>query len=352
MINRRPLVAIGLAVSLSLLVACSGTAERKARYLERGQTYLAEANFDKARVEFANALQIDPNDAKARYFSGLVAEKLNKPRDAVANYQAAIEADPEMITARAALGRIYLLGGLPDKAREVIEPGLARAPDDAQLRTVRGGLRAIEGDLAGAMEDARAAVKAAPADEIAVALPGRAVHQAEIHPRCHPGAPGRHQDDPGQRRPAGHPREPAIPERAQGRSPAAAAGRCAVAQVRADPLAAPRAAAAAGEGPGRCHRIDAPGGGRTAREHRCDDGTGDADRNTERHSGRAGGDAEVRRCRTQARGTEDCTGTVPGIGAPAGKSRSHLSGADCFGRRGDAGPGCPRPAGRDAGEAQ
>lgn len=163
-------LATGLAIALTLLAGCSSSATRKAHYLERGQSYLTEGKLDKARVELSNALQIDPNDASARYLMGRVAEKQNKPRDAVGNYLAAIEANPDHLQARSALGRIYLLGGLPEKAREVIEPGLAKAPDDAQLRTVRGGIRAATGDVAGAMEDALAAVKAAPDDEIAVAF--------------------------------------------------------------------------------------------------------------------------------------------------------------------------------------
>lgn len=170
MMNARFLVVVASAIGLSLLAACSGSASRKAHYIERGQEYLAEGNLDKARIEFSNALQIDPNDAQARFFAGQIAEKQGKPRDAVANYQAAIEANPELIAARAALGRIYLLGGLMEEARKVIEPGLAKAPDDPQLRTVRGGLRAVEGDLEGAMEDAHAAVKAAPDDEVAIAF--------------------------------------------------------------------------------------------------------------------------------------------------------------------------------------
>jgi tetratricopeptide (TPR) repeat protein len=160
-----------LAVAAALLAsACTGTEGRKARFLERGQEFMAEGNLEKARVEFSNALQIDPNDSRARYFAGRIAEKQGKPRDAVANYQAALEADPESLPVRGALGRIYLLGGLPDKAREIIEPGLAKAPDDAQLRTVRGGLRAMQGDLPGALEDAEVAVRVAPDDEVAIAF--------------------------------------------------------------------------------------------------------------------------------------------------------------------------------------
>jgi tetratricopeptide (TPR) repeat protein len=152
------------------VVGCSGTEGRKARYQQRGEDYFRDGNLEKARVEFSNVLQIDPNNAEARYYAGRIAEKQVKPRDAVANYEAAIEANKDYISARGALGRIYLLGGLPDRARAVIEPGLAKAPDDAQLRTVRGGLRALEGDLVGAVEDGEVAVKADPQDEVALAF--------------------------------------------------------------------------------------------------------------------------------------------------------------------------------------
>jgi len=163
-------IALCAVLILPLLTACTGTEGRKQRYLERGQAYFAEGNLDKARVEFSNALQIDPNNAQARYFAGRVAEKEIKPRDALANYQAAIDADPGFVAARGALGRIYFLAGLPDKAREAIEPGLTKAPNDAQLLTVRGGLRALEGDNAGALADAEAAVKSDPKDEFAMAF--------------------------------------------------------------------------------------------------------------------------------------------------------------------------------------
>ncbi|MDR2215457.1 MAG: tetratricopeptide repeat protein [Nevskiaceae bacterium] len=167
--NNLRLFALSLVCAAGL-AACSGTEGRKTRFLERGETYLAQNDLDKARVELSNALQIDPNNAQARYLVALIAEKQGRIRDAVSNYQAALEADPELLTARSALGRIYLLGGLRDRAREVIEPGLLQAPDNAQLLTIRGGLRAVEGDTAGAMQDAEAAVNAAPADELAVAF--------------------------------------------------------------------------------------------------------------------------------------------------------------------------------------
>lgn len=160
-----------LVVLLAVVAAACGGAEgRKVRYLEKGEQYYAASNYDKARIEFRNALQIDPNDATVRYQVGRVAEKLNNPREAVGHYQAAIDLDPKLMTARAALGRLYLLGGLPDKAMDLAEPGLTQQPQNAQLLTVRSAAKAQLGDVPGAFEDAEAAVKLAPADEYAIAL--------------------------------------------------------------------------------------------------------------------------------------------------------------------------------------
>lgn len=169
--NFRFLRAAVILLSTALLsVACGGAEDRLARYQERGDSYFAEGNFDKARVEFSNVLQIDPKNAQARFMSGQIAERQGNPRDAVGQYQAAIEVDANHAASRAALGRLFLFGGLSDRALELVEAGLALAPDNPQLLTVRGGARVQLGNRSGALEDAEAAYSSSPADEYAIAL--------------------------------------------------------------------------------------------------------------------------------------------------------------------------------------
>ncbi len=121
-------------------------------------------------MEFRNALQIAPTDSEARYENGVVDEKLGNPREAAQFYQGAIDVNKDNVRARAALGRLYLFAGAPDKALETIDPGFTKHPDDAGLLTVRAAARVQLKDPAGALADAERAVQLAPTDEDAVSV--------------------------------------------------------------------------------------------------------------------------------------------------------------------------------------
>jgi tetratricopeptide (TPR) repeat protein len=168
--NRAMHRAWGGIVIGAILCACSSAQSRKASYVAHGKVYFACANYDKARVEFSNAAQIDPKDPEPRLMLGQIAEKLGDARGALGQYQAAIALDPHAATARAAMARLFLYGGLPKKAIELIGPGLASDPKNAELLTVRGAARAQLGDGAGSLADAEVALRLAPDNLYAIAL--------------------------------------------------------------------------------------------------------------------------------------------------------------------------------------
>ena len=163
-----PVVSL-LAVAVAV-AGCGGAQSRKAKHLEKGEAFLVAGNFEKARVEFRNALQIAPMDSDARYDNGVVAEKMGNLREAAQFYQGAIDSNTDNILARGSLGRIYVFAGAPDKALETVKPALETHPDDAALLTIRAAASIQLKNSDGALKDAERAVQLAPNSDDTVAV--------------------------------------------------------------------------------------------------------------------------------------------------------------------------------------
>lgn len=178
---RRNVAVIILALSALSLAACGGAQARRVKHMEKGQTFLTAGNYEKARVEFQNALQIAPTDPEARFEMGVVDEKLQKSREAAQFYQATIDVSPDHLGARTNLARLYMFANAPDKALELIKPALEKHPDDAELLTLRAATHVQKKEMAEALVDAERAVQLNPASEDAVsALAG--IYVAEKAP--------------------------------------------------------------------------------------------------------------------------------------------------------------------------
>lgn len=169
--NRGTLFFMGM-VLVALLSGCGGPQSRFASHMQRGQAYYAQGNYVKASLEFRNALQISPKDPNAAVMAGRTAEKLGRMRDAAVLYQAVVDNAPDNPEARADLGRLMVLGGAAERGLAIIEPGLAKHPDDAGLLTARAFvlLNQKDPDKAAALADVEHALRIAPASEEAVAL--------------------------------------------------------------------------------------------------------------------------------------------------------------------------------------
>src|ERR1700738_3277531 len=123
------LLLCAMCFAALVLTGCGGAEARKPRHLEKGQAFFAADNFEKARVEFRNALQIAPNDSEARYENGRVDERLGNPREAAQFYQGAIDINADNIPARVALARLFLFSGAPERALDTIKTSLVKNPE-------------------------------------------------------------------------------------------------------------------------------------------------------------------------------------------------------------------------------
>ena len=169
LISRKAISRLTMLACVVILAGCGGAAERKASYLARGEALMQQRNWEKARLEFRNALQIDPKDTRAQYLAATAAEKAGEFREAASFYNSAM-ADKSQVAARAGLAKLMLFSGANAQATKLVEDGLVEAPQNPDLIALRGALRVRSGDLAGARQDAETAVAAAPANEDAAAL--------------------------------------------------------------------------------------------------------------------------------------------------------------------------------------
>ena len=122
----------------------------------RGSRLLREA-LDR----YEQALQLDPAADKAHWQLIWIHAMLRQPERAVAIYERMFAAVPDL-RERRFLARAYALAGVWDRSRELVDGGLATAPEDWQLIELRGDIRAANGDPGGALADWRRAHELEP----------------------------------------------------------------------------------------------------------------------------------------------------------------------------------------------
>jgi len=107
-----------LVISISGLVACGTSADSAAEYIENGKKLLAENKPQKARIEFKNAIQVDPKVAESYYQLALLDEKAKSWKSMFSNLSKVEQLDPKHHEASIKLGQLYLLSGNIEFAME------------------------------------------------------------------------------------------------------------------------------------------------------------------------------------------------------------------------------------------
>ena len=91
------------------------------------------------------ALEIDPSQAKVRFFLGAEYAQIGMMDRAVESMAQALEIDPTLEIARFQLGLLHLTSARPAEASEVWGP-LGELPEDHYLRCFKTGLEALARD--------------------------------------------------------------------------------------------------------------------------------------------------------------------------------------------------------------
>lgn len=146
-------IAISLLMGSSL-IGCGSSMETAGDYVESGKLLVQDGKLDKARLEFKNAIQIDPRTAEAFYQLALLDEKSQKWKSMYANLSTTEQLAPTHNDASVKLGQLYLLSGNYEEARAKAKKVLDVKPDHVSALVLRSSIELKQQNFGLAMEDA------------------------------------------------------------------------------------------------------------------------------------------------------------------------------------------------------
>ena len=155
------------------VVACDGVDVRKEKYLTKGNEYLNDNKFDKAKIEFKNVLQIDPKSVAGHFNMANLNEKIKQFRSALAGYNKVIELQPDHKEALASVARLYFWGNDNDQAMEYAEKALKLDPQYSEALVVQASIYVRRSNIDLALKTVRSALEVDPDHVASLALLSR-----------------------------------------------------------------------------------------------------------------------------------------------------------------------------------
>lgn len=164
------LLRITILLALLLVAGCSKES-RKARYLERANRYFQAGAIDKAEIEYANVLRLDPANQRAVRQLGLIYFDQGKPGKAYPLLKRAEDLKPDDFEVRLKLASLYLAGRKFNEAQAEAEYILQQAPghDEALVLLADSAREPAQIDSVGQhLEGIRAQFSAQPGFHVAL----------------------------------------------------------------------------------------------------------------------------------------------------------------------------------------
>jgi tetratricopeptide (TPR) repeat protein len=155
--------ALLVAAAAGTLAACSTPEAKVEGFNKRGEALLQKGDLVKARLEFQNALQINPSAAPALYGLAVVAERSRDWKAAYHLLGRVVELQPTHLDALVKLGKLQLASGQLDKALQSAEAAQAIRATSPDVLALRSAVFLKLNEPAKSVALAREALAAAPA---------------------------------------------------------------------------------------------------------------------------------------------------------------------------------------------
>jgi tetratricopeptide (TPR) repeat protein len=156
------------AVACLLSTGCARTpAEKESRFIARGKNLVQKHDYQRAVLEFRNAIKAMPKDAEPVYQLALVYTDMGDYRTAFALLKKAVDLNPKHVQAQLMIAKFQT--GAPDKtvldeAKQRVEDVLVTAPNNTDALNALATLDMRLGNKDEAEQDLQTAVSKAPED--------------------------------------------------------------------------------------------------------------------------------------------------------------------------------------------
>jgi tetratricopeptide (TPR) repeat protein len=126
--------------------------------------YVKNLRYRPAYACLSRWIELRPDAVKAYQFRGWVLERMNRHKEAMADYQKALELDPEQVPVRLAVAEMLLEDNQPQKALPHLERLYQQVPDHPLVQARLGACRFLQGNAKEARRLMEAAIVHLPND--------------------------------------------------------------------------------------------------------------------------------------------------------------------------------------------
>lgn len=127
--------------ALALLAGCESKEERAAAFYSNGLALYETQEYEKARLEFLNAVQLSPTMADAYFHLGLIAKRENDIPLVYETMSTAMILDQQNVPAKIHVAELLLFNQKFDEALDIADAALAIAPESYAALRIKAAAR-------------------------------------------------------------------------------------------------------------------------------------------------------------------------------------------------------------------